>query len=115
MCLQEPAKLQFAVGAHHRVRIDRKIDCELAHSGELVARTQRSGRNSPPHLVDKLAIDRNTAMQIDRELKRRLVIPAHAYQCTIVLVQYVKRKVWACKMASWDAAKSLSTFTRLAL
>ena len=105
---QQAAKLQFAIGAHHRVRIDREIDCELANGGELVAGAQRSGRDSATDLVDELTINGNTAMQVDRELNRRgVVFSCHAYQCTIVLVQYVKRNMRAASYEVWRLQQDL--------
>ena len=59
---------ELSIGADYSVGIDRQVDGKLPHRGELIARAQRSGRDSAQHLIDDLAISRNAAALIQREL-----------------------------------------------
>jgi hypothetical protein len=67
--LQDTPNFEFAIGPHHRVGVDRKIYRDLPHRGQLIARSQSPRRHSSRHLIDDLAIDRNTATEIQPELE----------------------------------------------
>ena len=92
MCFQHAAEFQLTIGPHYRIRVDRKINRELPDSGELVAGSQRPRGDSSAYLIDELAVDRDTCMQVKRESKwlAALSTVSHASQRTIELVQYVK-------------------------
>ena len=86
---ERAAEFQFAVGAHNGVWIDGQIDRKLPHSRKLIAGGQRSGRDAGPHLVDDLAVDGNSAAQVQPELESLEVgeRASHMFHCTIILVQ----------------------------
>ena len=62
---QHSADFQFPISPNHRIRINREIDRELAHRGELIARPQTAGRDAAEHLVDNLPVDRHAAAQVN--------------------------------------------------
>ena len=68
---EHASEFELAVGAHHGVGIDRQIDGELAHGGKLVAGGEGTGGNATADLIDQLAVDRDAAVQVERELKPR--------------------------------------------
>src|SRR5277367_3364532 len=67
--LEQSAELELAVGANHGVGIDGEIDGKLAHRGQLIARGERTRRDSAACLIDNLPVDRHAAVQVEPELK----------------------------------------------
>src|SRR5580698_2411658 len=91
MSFEQATEFELAVGPHDGVGIDFEIDGELANGGKLVACRQRAGGDAAADLVDQLAVNGDAAVQVDGEPWRRgSVVPSHAYQCTTLLVHYVK-------------------------
>ena len=62
------ADFEFPIGANHGIGIDRQVDRELPHRGKLIARAQRARGDPAQHLIDDLAVGRNAAALIQREL-----------------------------------------------
>ena len=66
---EHPAELEFAISSHHCIGIDCEIDSKLSYGRKLIASGKRSGSCARPHLIDDLPVDRNSAMQVQFELK----------------------------------------------
>jgi hypothetical protein len=66
---EHAAQLKFPVSPENRVRIDGKINGELPHSRQLIAGRERSRCHAGSNLVDDLAVDRNSAAQVQFELE----------------------------------------------
>ncbi len=58
-------ELEFGIGAADRVRVDGQINRELPHGRQTVAGRQAFGGNGSLHLVDDLAVEGNTALEIE--------------------------------------------------
>src|SRR5580698_4464553 len=120
MSFEQATEFELAVGPHDGVGIDFEIDGELANGGKLVACRQRAGGDAAADLVDQLAVNGDAAVQVDGEPWRRgSVVPSHAYQCTTLLVHYVKcffkrKKRWAGFKARPPAAEAGLHLERLA-
>jgi hypothetical protein len=69
MGLEQSAQFEFAVSAHNGVGIDGQIDGKLADGGQLISGAQGAGRNAGMRLIDDLAVNRNAAAEIERELE----------------------------------------------
>lgn len=52
------------IGPYDRVRINRQIDCQLANRRKLIALGECTCGDPADHLIDDLAVDRDTAMQV---------------------------------------------------
>ena len=87
MRFEQAAEFQFAIGAHDGVGIDLEVAGLLTDGWMLIAGGELSGGDSAAHLVDELAVDRDAAVQVDREAWRRgSIVPSHVCQCTTMLV-----------------------------
>ena len=87
---EQAAVLQFAISTHHSVRIDLKINGELAHRRQLISRAQRPACHCAPHLVDNLPINGYTALQVQVKVKKRILKTCSCRkQCTILLVHQI--------------------------
>ena len=88
MSFDHAAEFELAVCPQDRIRIDGQIDRQLPHGGKLIASGQRSRRKTGPDLVDDLAVDGNSAAQIQGKLETLSVggSAPHVCQCTIYIV-----------------------------
>ena len=79
-CVESTSRIsKLAVRAHHRVRIDREIHRELSHGGQLIAGVEAAGRYAAQHLVDDLAVGRNAAARVQRELNPPVIGPGSGF------------------------------------
>jgi len=68
--VDDTANLEFPISSHNRIRVDRKIDGELAHGRQLIACAKRARRDPARDLVDDLPVNGYPAVQVQMELKR---------------------------------------------
>src|SRR5262249_54148326 len=68
--------IQLAVGARDRVRVDRELPRELVDRRQLLVALERSGGQRGGDRVVDLAVDRDAAVVVDRELERH---PIYAF------------------------------------
>jgi hypothetical protein len=67
--LEHALDLQLAVGADHGVRVDGKIDGQLAHRRQLIARHKVATGDPELHLLDDLPVKRYPALGVDPNLQ----------------------------------------------
>jgi hypothetical protein len=70
--LQHAAQFKLAVSAQYGVGINGQIHGQLPDRWQLIAGGQRARSHTGPYLVDELAVYRHSAMQVEREAKRKL-------------------------------------------
>src|SRR5664279_4493545 len=71
VCFEHSAQFQLPVSAHNRIGIDGQIDGELSHGRQLVSGVERTRSNRAPHLVNDLAIDGDTGVEVKKESEGR--------------------------------------------
>src|SRR5450631_730881 len=67
--VEDAADFHFAISPHDGVGVDLEVYGNLTDGGELIARDEEAGSNGCLDLVDELAVERNTAADVEAEGK----------------------------------------------
>jgi hypothetical protein len=65
--LEHSPNFELTIGAHHGIGVDGEVYGHLADGRDLIAHGQLARRHTAEDLIDDLAIDGNTAMEVEAE------------------------------------------------